>query len=134
MPPRLSYRLCIPYFIESQNILPLLVFVNTLRDDFYKLHHNVGLCSKPPGFKMEVMGFVSVGYGNVIAGNRVIGMVSPNSSPVKRAIQDGRNRGIVIDTTNGRKTRVAIFTDSGHIILAAISPETIAGRVLLLRD
>jgi regulator of extracellular matrix RemA (YlzA/DUF370 family) len=77
---------------------------------------------------------VNVGFGNIIAGNRVIGMVSPNSAPVKRAIQDGRNRGIVIDMTNGRKTRVAIFTDSGHIVLAAITPETTAERIRSIRN
>jgi regulator of extracellular matrix RemA (YlzA/DUF370 family) len=77
---------------------------------------------------------VNVGYGNILAGNRVIGMVSPNSAPNKRAIQEGRNKGLLIDMTNGRKTKVAIFTDSGHIILASLMPETIAGRILSLHD
>jgi regulator of extracellular matrix RemA (YlzA/DUF370 family) len=75
---------------------------------------------------------VNVGYGNIIAGNRVVGMASPNSAPTKRTIQDGRTKGLVIDMTNGRKTKAVIFTDSGHIILAALMPETIAGRILSL--
>ena len=77
---------------------------------------------------------VNVGYGNIIAGNRVIGMASPNSAPTKRTIQNVRTKGLVIDMTNGRKTKVVIFTDSGHIILAALMPETIAGRILSLHS
>jgi len=77
---------------------------------------------------------VTVGYGNIIAGDRVIGMASPNSAPTKRAIREGRNKGLVIDMTNGRKTKVVIFTDSGHIILAALTPETIAERIMSLYD
>ncbi len=71
---------------------------------------------------------VHVGFGNIIAMNRVIAMVSPNSAPTKRAIQEGRNKGILIDMTNGRRTKAVIIADSGHIILAALAPETIAGR------
>jgi hypothetical protein len=61
--------------------------------------------------------------------NRVIAMASPNSAPTKRAIQEGKNKGLLIDMTNGRRTKVVIFTDSGHVILAALAPETIAGRL-----
>jgi regulator of extracellular matrix RemA (YlzA/DUF370 family) len=61
--------------------------------------------------------------------NRVIAMASPNSAPTKRAIQEGKNRGQLIDMTNGRRTKVVIFTDSGQVILAALAPETIAGRL-----
>ena len=71
---------------------------------------------------------VHIGFGNIIAMNRVIAMVSPNSAPTKRAIQEGRNKGILIDMTNGRRTKAVIMADSGHIILAALAPETIAGR------
>jgi len=56
-------------------------------------------------------------------------MASPNSAPTKRTIQEARNKGQLIDMTNGRRTKVVIFIDSGHIILAALAPETIAGRL-----
>jgi len=77
---------------------------------------------------------VHVGFGNILAVNRVIAIVSPNSAPTKRAIQEGRNKGLLIDMTNGRRTKAVIVTDSGHIILAALAPETIAGRLQLTRD
>ena len=72
---------------------------------------------------------VHIGFGNVLAMNRVIAIASPNSAPTKRTIHEGRNNGLLIDMTNGRRTKAVIFTDSGHIILAALAPETIAGRV-----
>ncbi|MFC2006319.1 DUF370 domain-containing protein [Chloroflexota bacterium] len=71
---------------------------------------------------------VHVGFNNILVMNRVIAIASPNSAPTKRTIQDGRNKGLLIDMTNGRKTKSVIITDSGHIILAALAPETIAGR------
>ncbi len=76
-----------------------------------------------------VMRPVHVGFGNILAMNRVIGIVSPNSAPIKRAIQEGKNKGLLIDMTNGRRTKAVIIADSGHIILAALAPETIAGRL-----
>ena len=72
---------------------------------------------------------VHIGFSNILAMNRVIAIASPNSAPTKRSIQDGRNKGILIDMTNGRRTKAVIITDSGHIILAALAPETIAGRL-----
>ena len=72
---------------------------------------------------------VHIGFGNILAMNRVIAIVSPNSAPIKRTIQEGRNKGLLIDMTNGRRTKAVIITDSGHIILAALAPETIAGRL-----
>ena len=72
---------------------------------------------------------IHIGFGNILAMNRVIAIVSPNSAPVKRTIQEGRNKGLLIDMTNGRRTKAVIVTDSGHIILAALAPETIAGRL-----
>lgn len=77
---------------------------------------------------------IHVGFGNILAVNRVIAIVSPNSAPTKRAIQEGRNKGLLIDMTNGRRTKAVIITDSGHIILAALAPETIAGRLQASRD
>ena len=76
-----------------------------------------------------VIELVHIGFGNILAMNRVIAMASPNSAPTKRTIQEGRNKGLLIDMTNGRRTKAVIFTDSGHIILAALTPETISGRV-----
>jgi len=76
---------------------------------------------------------VHIGFGNILAMNRVIAVVSPNSAPTKRAIQEGRNKGLLIDMTNGRRTKAVIITDSGHIILAALAPETIAGRLQVSR-
>ncbi|MFC2067281.1 DUF370 domain-containing protein [Chloroflexota bacterium] len=71
---------------------------------------------------------VHVGFGNMLAMKRVIAMASPNSAPTKRTVQEGRNNGRLVDMTSGRRTKAVIYTDSGHIILAALAPETIAGR------
>ena len=72
---------------------------------------------------------VHIGFNNIIAMNRVIAIASPNSAPTKRTIQEGRNNGLLVDMTNGRRTKAVIITDSRHIILAALAPETIAGRL-----
>jgi hypothetical protein len=72
---------------------------------------------------------IHIGFGNILAMNRVIGIASPNSAPTKRTIQEGKRKGLLIDMTNGRRTKAVIFTDSGHIILAALAPETITGRL-----
>ena len=80
-----------------------------------------------------VIELIHVGFGNIVAMNRVVGMSSPSSAPTKRTIQDGRSNGRLIDMTSGRRTKAVIFTDSGQIILAALAPETIAGRLQLSR-
>ena len=80
-----------------------------------------------------VIELVHVGFGNVLAMNKVIAIASPNSAPTKRAIQEGKNKGQLIDMTNGRRTKAVIFTDSGHIVLAALAPETITGRLQVTR-
>jgi len=76
---------------------------------------------------------IHIGFGNILAMNRVIAIVSPNSAPIKRTIQEGRTKGLLIDMTNGRRTKAVIVTDSRHIILAALAPETIAGRLQVSR-
>ena len=76
---------------------------------------------------------VHVGFSNILAMNRVIAIVSPNSAPTKRLIQEVRNKGQLIDMTSGRRTKAVIFADSGHIVLAALAPETIAGRLQVSR-
>ena len=73
--------------------------------------------------------FLHVGFDNVVAANRVVAIVGPSSAPVKRMIQEAIVRNMVIDMTNGRKTKAVIILDSGHIALAALQPETIAGRM-----
>ncbi len=72
---------------------------------------------------------VHIGFNNIIVMNRVVAIALPNSAPIKRTVQEGRNKGLLIDMTNGRRTKAVIITDSGHIILAALVPETIAGRL-----
>ncbi len=76
---------------------------------------------------------VHVGFGNILSMSRVIAIASPNSAPTKRTIQEARNDRRLIDMTNGRRTKAVIFTDSGHIVLAALAPETITGRLLVSR-
>ena len=72
---------------------------------------------------------VHVGFSNIIVTNRVVAIAPPNSAPTKRTIQEARNNGLLVDMTNGRRTKAVIITDSKHIILAALAPETIAGRL-----
>jgi len=74
-------------------------------------------------------GLINVGFGNMVASSRVVAIVNPESSPVKRLVQEAREKSAVIDATQGRRTRAVIITDSGHILLSAIQPETIAGRL-----
>ena len=71
---------------------------------------------------------INIGFGNMIAADRIIAIVSPDSAPVKRLIQEARERKTVIDATQGRRTRAVIQMDSNHLVLSAIQPETIAGR------
>ena len=75
------------------------------------------------------MKFINIGYGNMVADNRVISVVSPESAPVKRLVQDAKEEGRVIDVSCGRKTRAVIITDSDHIILSALQSETICQRL-----
>ena len=75
------------------------------------------------------MKLINIGYGNSIADSRIIAVIAPDSSPVKRIIADAREKGFLVDATYGRKTKSVIVTDSSHVILSAVSPETISGRV-----
>lgn len=77
---------------------------------------------------------INIGFGNIVSANRVIAIVSPESAPIKRIISDGRERGQLIDATYGRRTRAVIITDSNHVILSAIQPETVANRLLFNKD
>jgi len=75
------------------------------------------------------MKLINVGFGNIVSANRIIAIVSPESAPIKRIIQEARDRGMLIDATYGRRTRAVIVTDSDHIILSAVQPETVANRL-----
>jgi regulator of extracellular matrix RemA (YlzA/DUF370 family) len=75
------------------------------------------------------MKFINIGFGNMVAVDRVIALVSPDSAPVKRIIQDAKDEGRAIDVSCGRRTRAVIITDSDHVILSAIQAETIANRL-----
>lgn len=77
---------------------------------------------------------VHVGFGNVLAINRIVAIISPGSAPAKRLIQEGKGQGVVMDLTSGRRTKAIAILDSGHIVLAAITPETIAGRLSSRRN
>lgn len=72
---------------------------------------------------------VHVGFGNVLAMNKVLAIVSPSSAPIRRMIQTGRSKSLLIDLTSGRKTKAVIIMDNGFIVLAALNPETIANRL-----
>jgi len=72
---------------------------------------------------------INIGFGNIVSVNRIIAIVSPESAPIKRIIQEARDRGILIDATYGRRTRAVIITDSEHVILSAVQPETVASRL-----
>ena len=74
------------------------------------------------------MKLINVGFGNIVSGDRVIAIVSPDSAPIKRIVQESKEKGLLIDATCGRRTRAVIITDSDHVILSAIQTETIAGR------
>ena len=75
------------------------------------------------------MKFINVGFGNMVAADRVVALASPDSAPIKRLIQDSKDDGRAIDVTCGRRTRAVIITDSDHVILSAIQTETIANRL-----
>lgn len=72
---------------------------------------------------------INIGFGNIVSANRIVSIVSPESAPIKRIVQDARDRGSLIDATYGRRTRAVIITDSDHVILSAVQPETVAARL-----
>ena len=75
------------------------------------------------------MQLINIGFGNIVSANRIIAIVSPESAPIKRIVQEARDNGNAVDATYGRRTRAVLIMDSGHIILSAVQPETVAGRV-----
>ena len=75
------------------------------------------------------MKLINIGFGNMVSANRLVAIVSPESAPIKRIIQDAKDRGTLIDATYGRRTRAVLVTDSEHVILSAVQPETVANRL-----
>jgi len=74
------------------------------------------------------MKLINIGFGSMIVGERLLAVIGPDSAPVKRMIQEARDRGMLIDATYGRKTRAVLVMDTDHIVLSAIQPETVFGR------
>ncbi len=75
------------------------------------------------------MKLINIGFGNMVSANRLVAIVSPESAPIKRIIQDAKDRGTLIDATYGRRTRAVLITDSDHVVLSAVQPETVANRL-----
>ena len=75
------------------------------------------------------MKLVNIGFGNMVSASRLVAIVSPESAPVRRLVQDARETGRVIDATYGRRTRAVIIMDSDHVVLSPLQPETVAGRM-----
>jgi extracellular matrix regulatory protein A len=72
---------------------------------------------------------VNIGFGNIVSAQRIVAIVSPESAPIKRIITEARDKGVLIDATYGRRTRAVVITDSDHVILSAVQPETVAHRL-----
>lgn len=82
---------------------------------------------------MEIQ-LINIGFGNIVSANRIIAIVSPESAPIKRIIAEAKENGKLIDATYGRRTRAVIITDSNHIVLSAIQPETVSHRFVTHKD
>ncbi|MBR4622506.1 MAG: DUF370 domain-containing protein [Ruminococcus sp.] len=74
------------------------------------------------------MRLINIGFGNMVSSARLIALVSPESAPVKRIIQEARDKGTLIDATCGRRTRTVLVMDSDHVVLSAVAPETVGAR------
>ncbi len=74
------------------------------------------------------MQLINIGFGNIVSANRIIAIVSPESAPIKRIVQEAKDNKMAVDATLGRRTRAVIIMDSGHVILSAVQPETVASR------
>ena len=75
------------------------------------------------------MQLVNIGFGNVVSANKIVSIVSPEAAPIKRIVQEAKDEKTAIDATCGRRTRAVLIMDSGHVILSALQPETISGRL-----
>ncbi len=75
------------------------------------------------------MKLINIGFGNMVSADRILAVISPDSAPIKRTVQEARERGMLIDASFGRRTRAVLFLDTDHVVLSAVSPETVAGRM-----
>lgn len=75
------------------------------------------------------MKLINIGFGNMVSAHRLIAIVSPESAPIKRMVQEARDRGVLIDATYGRRTRTVLIMDNDHLVLSALQPETISYRI-----
>ena len=75
------------------------------------------------------MKLINIGFGNMVAAGRLIAIVSPDSAPIKRMVQEARDRGVLIDATYGRRTRAVLIMDNDHLVLSALQPETVSNRL-----
>ncbi|MDO4580989.1 MAG: DUF370 domain-containing protein [Bacillota bacterium] len=71
---------------------------------------------------------INIGFGNLVSANRIIAIIAPDSAPIKRIVQEAREKGLLIDASCGRRTRAVIITDSGHLVLSSLQPETMGNR------
>ncbi len=88
-----------------------------------------GVPVNPPGGSTGMSGLINIGFGNIVNGARIVAIISPDSAPIKRLIQTSRDEGRIIDATQGRRTRAVLIMDDNHIILSALMPDTISGRL-----
>lgn len=91
------------------------------------------VCNEEGGATVSLR-LINIGFGNVVSANRIISIVSPESAPVKRIITVARDNNKLVDATYGRRTRAVIITDSDHVVLSAVQPETVGGRVISNED
>lgn len=75
------------------------------------------------------MKLINIGFGNLVSAQRLVAVVSPDSAPIKRMVQEARDRGVLIDATYGRRTKAVLIMDNDHLVLSALQPETVAGRL-----
>lgn len=80
------------------------------------------------------MKLINIGFGNLVSSSRIIAVVSPDSAPIKRIVQDAKSNGMLVDATCGRRCKAVLVTDSDHVVLSAISPETIGNRTEEVED
>ena len=92
------------------------------------------LCASIYPLFYRAMQLINIGFGNIVSASRVVAIVSPESAPIKRIISDARDSEQLVDATYGRRTRAVIVTDSGHVVLSAIQPETVAQRFVSQKD
>ncbi|MGE4275789.1 MAG: extracellular matrix/biofilm regulator RemA [Lawsonibacter sp.] len=80
------------------------------------------------------MKLINIGFGNLVSASRLIAIVSPDSAPIKRMVQEARDRGVLIDATYGRRTKAVLIMDNDHLVLSALQPETVSNRIAGEKD